>query len=73
VRIYTHSAEVQNLLFFPANWERRWPEFARDMKSYRKEGRNAHDDAEDACTGIIERFIDKMQPINVEKLNEIFF
>ena len=73
VRIYTHSAEVQNLLFFPANWERRWPEFARDMKSYRKEGRNAHDDAEDACTGIIERFINKMQPINIEKLNEIFF
>ena len=45
VRIFTQSAEVNNMFVFPHDWERRWPEFATDVKSYRKEGANAHDDA----------------------------
>lgn len=59
VRIFSHSAEVQNIIFFPSNWERRFPEFAHDLKGYRKEGRNLHDDCADAITGVIEEFIDK--------------
>lgn len=55
VRIFSHSAEVQNMIYFPSDWERRWPEFARDVKSYRKEGGNAHDDAPDVLTGMIEK------------------
>lgn len=55
VRIFTRSQEVNNMLIFPEGWERRWPEYAGQMKSYRKEGNNAHDDAPDASTMIIER------------------
>jgi len=44
VRIFQRSAEVNNMIIFPSNWERRWPEFASGVKSYRKEGNNAHDD-----------------------------
>ena len=55
VRIYTRSSEVNNMLIFPSNWEHRWAQFAHDLKAYRKEGINAHDDAPDACTGIIEK------------------
>lgn len=54
VRIYTKSAEVQNLTYYPSDWERRWPEYAKHIKSYRKEGKNSHDDAEDAITGTVE-------------------
>ena len=54
-RIFTRSAEVQNLVFFPEGWERRWPEFYNALTSYRKEGRNAHDDAPDALTGCVEK------------------
>lgn len=54
VRIFTKSADVNNITFFPSDWERRWPEFARAIKSYRKEGGNAHDDAPDALTGTVE-------------------
>lgn len=54
VRIFTHSAEVQNMVFFPVDWKQRWPEFYRDITSYRKEGKNAHDDAPDCVTGIVE-------------------
>ena len=45
VRIFSHSAEVNNMIIFPADWERRWPEFAASVKGYRKEGRNANDDS----------------------------
>lgn len=56
VRIFSHSAEVQNLIFFPSDWETRWPQFAQAVKGYRKVGRNAHDDAPDALTGMVENF-----------------
>ena len=55
VRIFTHSADVQNLIYFPEDWARRWPRFYNALTSYRKEGRNAHDDAPDAVTGMIEK------------------
>lgn len=54
-RIFTRSAEVNNLVLMPEDWERRWPEFARDILKYRKEGKNEHDDAPDALTGTVER------------------
>ena len=28
VRIFTHSAAVQNLIYMPVGWQRRFPEFA---------------------------------------------
>lgn len=55
-RILTRSAEVQNMIYFPADWEQRWPQFARAVKGYRKVGRNAHDDAPDVLTGMVEHF-----------------
>lgn len=59
VRIFTRSAEVQNMIYFPSGWEHRWPQFAAAVKSYRKEGRNAHDDAPDVLTGIVENMTPK--------------
>lgn len=56
-RIFSNSAKATNLVRMPSDWERRWPDFARDIKRYRKEGRNAHDDAPDALTGVVEQFI----------------
>lgn len=55
IRIFTRSNEVNNRLVFPSNWEQLWPEFAHDLKYFRKEGYSSHDDAPDACTGIIEK------------------
>ena len=53
-RILSNSTSVMNNLFFPVNWEDRWPEFARDIKRYQREGKNEHDDAPDALTGVYE-------------------
>lgn len=54
VRIFTMSNEVNNMIFFPVNWKERWSEFASHVTSFRREGRNDHDDAEDVLTAIIE-------------------
>lgn len=54
VRIFSHSAEVQNLVYFPKYWDRMWPEFYAALTHYMKVGNNAHDDAPDALTGTIE-------------------
>lgn len=53
-RILSNSTSVMNNVYFPVNWEDRFPEFARDVKRYQKEGKNEHDDAEDCLTGVYE-------------------
>lgn len=55
VRIFSRSAEVQNLVYFPEGWEHKWPAFHNSVTSYRKTGRNAHDDAPDVLTGMVEK------------------
>lgn len=52
-KIYHRANEVNNLVIFPSDWERRWPEFARDVKSFRKEGRNLNDDAPDVLSEMV--------------------
>lgn len=54
VRIFTHAADVQNMIFYPVDWETRWPKFASAIKGYMAQGKNKHDDAPDALTMIIE-------------------
>lgn len=56
VRIFNNSAKVYNLVYVPVDWETRWPEFARAIKTYMKSGKNLHDDAPDALTGVVEWF-----------------
>ena len=55
VRIFTRSAEVMNLTYMPEGWEVLFPEFYAEIKSFRKFGKNAHDDGADALTGTVEK------------------
>ncbi|MEN6418114.1 MAG: hypothetical protein ABFC73_04245, partial [Clostridiaceae bacterium] len=45
---------VMHDVLFPADWQSRWPEYYTAMTTYQAEGRNPHDDAPDATTGIAE-------------------
>lgn len=54
VRIFTNSAAVQNLLFYPVGWDKLYPEYHAQMTKYKKNGGNKHDDAPDASTGSVE-------------------
>lgn len=53
-RILTNSTAVMNNVYFPVDWETRFPDFAKDIKKYQREGKNAHDDAPDCLTGVYE-------------------
>lgn len=53
-RIFTQAAEVQNMIYFPEDWDIRWPLFAKAIKAYLSAGSNSHDDAADALTMVIE-------------------
>ena len=53
-RILSNSTGVMNNIYFPINWEDRWPEFAKHLKQYVRTGNNEHDDAEDCLTGVYE-------------------
>lgn len=55
VRINTHSADVQNIVFYPDGWEHLWPDYYSAMTGYLKTGKNEHDDAPDATTGTVEQ------------------
>lgn len=53
-RILSNSTAVMNNIYFPLNWEDKWPEFAKHIKQYTRTGKNEHDDAEDCLTGVYE-------------------
>lgn len=53
-RILSNSTSVMNNVYFPVNWQDRFPDFAMDILKYQKEGKNLHDDAPDALTGVYE-------------------
>lgn len=53
-RILSNSTGVMNHVLFPVGWADRWPDFAADILRYQREGKNAHDDAPDALTGVYE-------------------
>lgn len=54
-RILSNSTWVMNHIYFPVNWRDRFPEYYDAMVKYQKEGKNKHDDAPDATTGIAEK------------------
>lgn len=54
-RILSNSTWVMEHIYFPQNWADRFPDYYTAMSRYQKEGKNAHDDAPDATTGIAEK------------------
>lgn len=53
-RILVNASNAMEQVIMPEDWEKRWPEFAVAINKYQRKGKNAHDDAPDALTGIIE-------------------
>lgn len=53
-RVVSNSSWVQNHIYFPVNWRDKFPEYYLAMTKYQREGKNMHDDAPDATTGVAE-------------------
>ena len=56
-RIISNATWVMNHIYFPVNWQDRFPEYYEAMVKYQREGKNIHDDAPDATTGIAEKIV----------------
>ena len=54
-RILSNSTWVMDHIYFPKNWVDRWPEFAKAILTYQKEGKNKNDDGPDTLSGIAEK------------------
>lgn len=54
-RILSNATWVMDHVYFPDDWRFRWPDYYKAMTEYQREGKNKHDDAPDATTGIAEK------------------
>lgn len=54
-RILSNATWVMEHIYLPKNWGDKWPEYYKSMYEYQREGKNAHDDAQDATTGVAEK------------------
>ena len=54
-RILTNATWLMEHVYFPDGWRNRWPELHQNLMTYQRDGKNAHDDAQDALTGIAEK------------------
>lgn len=68
-RIITNSASVYNTVYMPHDWQQRWPQFAKHVLGFRKDGGNMFDDAPDTLTGIVEDFDALKRVKGITKLN----
>lgn len=64
-RILSNSSWVNKHIYVPSTWRNKWPEFARDVIKYQREGKNKHDDCADALTGVCEKTQNKKIVVNL--------
>ena len=66
-RILSNSAWVNANIYMPIDWKNKWGEFAKDIISYQKEGKNKHDDGPDALTGVAEKIINRNEMRTIDR------
>lgn len=54
-RIRAAATWIMEHVHYPTNWMHKWPEYYLAMKTYKAKGKNDHDDAQDATTGVAEK------------------
>lgn len=54
-RILSNATYVMEHVYFPVNWNTKWPEFYNALMTYQSKGKNKHDCAPDTLTGIAEK------------------
>lgn len=53
-RILVNSPNVLEQVVMPEGWEKKFPDFYKDIMRYQRKGKNDHDDAPDTITGLVE-------------------
>lgn len=72
-RIYSNSHWVEQYVRMPSDWRTKFPDYYKAMTTYQREGKNKHDDAPDATTGIAETMsMNTTEKIDVMKTIDTF-
>lgn len=72
-RIYSNSHWIEQYVRMPSDWRTRFPDYYKAMTTYQREGKNKHDDAPDATTGIAETMsMNTTEKIDVMKTIDTF-
>jgi conserved hypothetical protein len=66
-RILSNSAWVNANIYMPIDWKNKWSEFAKDIISYQKEGKNKHDDGPDTLTGVAEKMTNRKEIRTIDR------
>lgn len=69
-RILSNSTWIESNVLFPEGWRLKWPEYYEAMTTYQREGKNKHDDAPDATTGVAETIVKRLgvqEPVDVRE------
>lgn len=64
-RILLNSSAVTNCVIMPHDWRIKYKDFARQILTFKRDGKNVHDDAPDVLTGIVEYLNVSPQPARV--------
>lgn len=62
-RILTNAPLCQEYILFPEDWNIKWAMVYNALMNYQKEGKNKHDDAPDALTGLVEKFLNRKMSV----------
>jgi len=62
-RILVNASSVMEKIIMPEGWEKKYPEFYKALMGYQRKGKNAHDDAPDGLTGLLEFAIGEVKGI----------
>lgn len=57
-RIKSNATWVMQHFLLPEDWDKRFPEYWMAMNTFQANGKNDHDDAEDATTGVAEKIVE---------------
>lgn len=63
-RILMHASWICKHVYFPEGFKNKYPQAYKDLINFSRTGKNAHDDIQDALTGLAEQFctVEKPQP-----------
>ena len=53
-RIIVNASNVMEQVIMPEGWQKKYSEFYKAISKYQRKGKNEHDDAPDALTGLVE-------------------
>lgn len=69
-RILSNSSWVEEHVHYPEDWKSRFPVFFDAIKKYQRAGKNLHDDASDALTGVAESVMAMQSVDQAPSINE---